>query len=450
MDALRAALPADWQLQLEPEPVFGAQMLVVRAGPRQAPPLLLVHGLGQNGFTDWLPVMPDLAKRWRVLAVDLPAFGYSSPSAARLSPTRYAQVLARLLAREGLGPLPVVGHSMGGAVALRLAADHPRRVSQLVLADVAGILHRTAFSKHTATLPIAVENVPEAWKEPAARLRDLGGQLVERLFGLSFDPTELLRSSDWLWSLVMRDRVSVNAAMALIDENFSPVVWQLEQPVRLIWGQVDRIAPLRTGELLARRLPRARLDTLAGVGHEPMHQAPRSFAALLERALTEPPPALRAEPPAAEPARDDLVCRGEVDRRYSGRFREVRIERCTALRLDDVVADRIVVSDSIVQMTGVRVRADDVALSVTNSELVATACDLHGRVALACDAARLDLAGVRLTASEDGVRAERRSRLVASVSELRDAGYTGWWHEDRELEREALDPRLPLRPLPSR
>jgi len=72
-------------------------MLTVRAGSKDAPLLLLVHGLGENGFTDWLPVMPMLARRYRVLAVDLPGFGYSSSPQAKFSPANYARVLANLL-----------------------------------------------------------------------------------------------------------------------------------------------------------------------------------------------------------------------------------------------------------------------------------------------------------------------------------------------------------------
>lgn len=448
VEALRAALPAAWSVKTEPEPVMGGEMLTVRAGPPQAPRLLLVHGLGQNGFTDWLPVLPQLARRWRVLAVDLPGFGYSSSPVAKLSPTNYARVLDSLLARDGSGPIVVVGHSLGGAVALRLAADHPQRVSKLVLVDAAGILQRTAFTKHTASVPLSVDGMPEPLKEPVARLRDLGNLIVERLFGLPNDPTGVLRANEALWGLALRDRATVNAALALVDENFSAAVHTLAQPVHLIWGEADPIAPLRTGELLARRLPKAQLVSLPGVGHVPMDQATAAFQVLLDNALQNPP-APRPEPPAATEAPQDVLCKGQVARRYSGRYRELRLEGCSAAVLTDVVADRIVIRDSIVQMTGVQVRSDDVALDITNSELIATASDFEGRLAIRADLSRLDLAGVRLAARGFAVQAAGRSRFVASVSEVRDAFYTGWWHDDRELEGELLDPRSPPRLLTS-
>lgn len=447
--ALRSRLPADWRIGLEPEPVLGGEMLVVQAGSAQDPPLLLVHGLGQNGFTDWLPVMGTLARRHYVLAVDLPGFGYSSTPQAKLSPTQLARVLDAMLARRQLGPLVVVGHSMGGALALRLAADFPHRVASLVVVDAAGILHRTAFSKHATIGQLPSEGWPDVLKEPAARLRDLGHLIVERILGLPFDPTEVLRANDWLWPLVLRDRSSINAALALVDEDFSAVVHTLPQPVHLIWGEADAVAPLRTGVLLERRLPRAQLSVLPGVGHVPMAQATGDFLLRLAQALREPPVPRAAEASAADGPLQDLHCVGEVDRRYRGRYRELRIERCTALQLHDVIADRIVVRDSIVQMTGVAVQAADVALHIGNSELVATACDFDGRTAIRTDASRLDLAGCRLSASGFAVQALGRSRLVASVSEIRDALYRGWWHEDRKLAGELLDPRSPSRRPPS-
>lgn len=439
--ALQARLPAAWDVGLAPEPVLGGQMLVVQAGARSAPPLLLVHGLGQNGFTDWMPVIAPLARQWRVVAVDLPGFGYSSAPQAKLSPTQFARVLERLLAQLAGPPAVVVGHSLGGAVALRLAADFPARVARLVLVDVAGILHRTAFGKHVTIGQLPSEGWPEVLKEPTARLRDLGHILVERVFGLP-DLTAVLRDNEWLWPLLLRDRSNVNAALALMDEDFTDIVYTLAQPAQLIWGELDTLAPLRTGELLARRLQRAQLHVLRGLGHTPMSQAPNEFLRLLQSVLQQPP--LRPSPvPPADGPLQDLVCTGEVDRRLGGRYRAVRIERCTALQMVDLIAERIEVRDSIVQMTGVQVRSADVALAITNSELVATACDFEGRIAIRSDASRLDLAGCRLQAQAFALQALGRSRLVASVCRIRDALFQGNWHADRELEASLLDPGAP-------
>lgn len=438
IEALKENLPREWTLAVERDAVFGGDILTVHAGPAKAPTVLLVHGLGQNGFTDWLPVIPQLALRYRVLALDLPGFGYSASPPGKYSPRNYARVLSALLARHANGPAIVIGHSLGGAVALRLAADHPEQVSKLVLVNAAGILQRTAFVKHSL-VPSWTEAMPPILREPAARVRDWGNAAIERVFGLPRDPTRVLRASDLAWALLLKDRSNVNAALALIDEDFSAAVHTVRQPVHILWGEADTVAPLRTGQLLAKRLPRAQLATLPGVGHTPMETAAENLLALLAFALDTEPSAAAAGDGGAAGA-TDLVCNGQAERRYSGRYREVRIERCRGVRLANLSAERIVIRDSTVQMVDVRVRGAEAALDIADSELVATASDFAGSVAIRADASRLDLAGVHLAATGQAVEAARRSRLIASVSRIESPAYTGYWHEDRELENAALAP----------
>ncbi|MCX8005701.1 MAG: alpha/beta hydrolase [Burkholderiaceae bacterium] len=438
MEALRRALPADWTLRVEREPVFGGSVLTVLAGPADAPPLLLVHGLGENGFTDWLPVLPQLARSHRVLALDLPGFGYSDRPPGKYSPRNYARVLAHLLARHARAPALVVGHSMGAAVALRLAADHPQHVRKLVLINAAGILQRTAFVKHSL-VPSATVAIPPVLREPAARARDWGVQAIERVFGLPHDPTRVLQASELAWALLLRDHANVNAALALIEEDFAAAVHTVRQPTHVIWGEADAVAPLRTGQVLARRLPNAQLVTLPGVGHTPMQSDPQPLLALLTLALQDDPVPAPVLAPATVPA-PDLECVDLADRRYRGHYRTVHIERCRDVRLEDLTAERIVIRDSRVHMVNVRVDSPETALQIAGSELVATAVDLNGRIAIHADAARLDLAGVLLRAHEHALLAARRTRVIASVSRIESPPYTGFWHEDRELANATLSP----------
>ena len=315
VDALKGQLPAEWSIQLEREAVFGSDMLVVQAGQSNAQTVLLVHGLGQHGFTDWLPALPQLARRYHVIAMDLPGFGYSGVPSGRYSPTSYARVLQGLLARHAKGGAIVVGHSMGAAVSLRMASHQPALVSKLILIDAAGILHRTTFAKHRASLPLSASNMPEFLKDPLARAADLGNRTVEWVFRLP-DLTRILKESDLAWDLLLRNRANVNAALAMMEEDFSAVVHTLQQPTQIIWGEADTVAPLRTGQLLARRLPRAELKTMPRVGHTPMLEAPEQFLALLSSALASDPAPPAPAAVALEPT--DLRCNALVDQQYSG------------------------------------------------------------------------------------------------------------------------------------
>lgn len=439
VDALRAKLPRDWTLEFERDAVFRGDMLVVQAGRANAQTILFLHGLGQIAFTDWVDVMKQLARRYHVVAVDLPGYGYSASPLGKYSPKNYARVVQDVLARHAKGPAIVVGHSMGGAVALRLASDYPASVRRLVLVDVAGILHRTSFVKHSATDPLPIENLPEVMKDPVARVKDFGRAAVERIFGLPNDPTRMLRQSELAWEVILRNRTNLNAALALVDEDFSTAIYTLRQPVQLIWGEADTIAPLRTGQVLARRLPNAQLRTLPGIGHTPMDAAPDQFLALLNEALTrDPAPRAPWSPPPVETT--DLKCSGQVDRQYGGHYRDVLIENCTAVRLVDLTAEHLVIRDSIVQLVNVQARSADVALDAINSEVVVTASDLSGEVAVRADNSRLDFAGVSLLALDSAVEARRRSRVIASVSEIHSPAFNGYWHDSVELENARLAP----------
>lgn len=440
LEALRQRLPADWQLATERDPVFGSDMLVVQAGMQHPQTLVLVHGLGQNGFTDWISVMPQLAQRYHVVTFDFPGFGYSASPNGKYSPTNYARVLSGVISRHAKGRIIVVGHSMGGAVALRYASSNPAQLDKLILVDAAGILHRTAFVKYSARLPIAVEQMPAFLKDRVARIKDFGNEAVEKIFSRP-DPTRLLAGNETIWGSVMANRTNVNAGMALVEEDFSADIPKMLTPTWILWGEADPVSPLRTGQMLAYRLPRAQLLTMPGVEHTPMDPATAQiFLPQLERALAgEPQPAFLPEPPPGALA--DVRCTGETDRLYSGHFREVIIQGCNAVKLQNLSAQRVVILDSMVQMLNTRVRsASGSALEVVNSELIATAGEFSGDVAISADKARLDLAGIRLDARRTPITVRRFTRVVGSSTEIRSPAFTGTWQGSKEIEMGVLAP----------
>jgi pimeloyl-ACP methyl ester carboxylesterase len=440
LEGLRKRLPAHWQLATERDPVFGSDMLVVQAGMEHPQTLVLVHGLGQNGFTDWISVMPQLAQRYHVVTFDFPGFGYSASPNGKYSPTNYARILSGVISRHAKGRAIVVGHSMGGAVALRFASSYPAQLDKLIIVDAAGILHRTAFVKYSARVPIAVEQMPAFMKDKLARIKDFGNEAVEKIFSRP-DPTRLLAGNETIWGSVMANRTNVNAGMALVEEDFSADIPKMQTPTWILWGEADPVAPLRTGQMLAYRLPRAQLLTMPGVEHTPMDPATAQiFLPLLERALAgDPQPASLPEPPLGTLA--DVRCTGQTDRLYSGHFREVIIQGCSAVKLQNLSAQRMVIVDSMVQMLNTRVRsASGSALEVVNSELIATAGEFSGDVAISADKSRLDLAGIRLDARRTPITVRRFTRVVGSSTEIRSPAYTGTWQGSKEIEMGVLSP----------
>ncbi|MGW3340668.1 alpha/beta fold hydrolase [Streptomyces sp. NPDC001009] len=124
--------------------VGGIRLAYQVAGPPDAPPLLLLHALGENS-TDWEPLVPVFAQHWRVYFPDLRGHGRSE------WPGKYSLELMRddvlgFLDALGLDQVDVIGHSMGGVAAYLLAEEHARRVRRLVLEDVPAPLPRQVTS----------------------------------------------------------------------------------------------------------------------------------------------------------------------------------------------------------------------------------------------------------------------------------------------------------------
>src|ERR671935_1460043 len=125
----------------------GSRLRYFLGGSAEAPPIVLVHGLG-GAAANWIELAPLLARRHRVLVPELPGHGLSTPLPAVPNLGVFADRIGLLAEREGMLPAGVVGHSLGGVVALRLALRRPDDVSSLVLAAAAGISSTTRRARY--------------------------------------------------------------------------------------------------------------------------------------------------------------------------------------------------------------------------------------------------------------------------------------------------------------
>lgn len=430
------SLPSHWRVHLDREPVFESQLYAVETGRENRQTVVLIHGLGQAGFTDWLKVIPELEKKYHVLAMDLPGFGRSSAPGGRYSPTNYAKVISWFVRKYANGPVVVVGHSMGGAVALRYASDFPTQVSKLVLVDVAGILERTAFLKHSAELPLNEQMGPNPIRGLTAKVKDLTGALVE-LSGVVPDVSKVINASDIIWNNVFFNRPNLNAAMALIQEDFSHAIKTLPHEVSIIWGGEDNIAPLRTGQILAGRLPQASLSVIPSCQHMPMVTHAQEFNRLLLGAITGK---LTIRPAQEQRAsKGDLVCKGRHGVTYSGVYDNVIIESCSGIRLVNVQAQNARLKNSNVSFLNTRIESTGTALIMLQSTLVATNSTIHGKIAIQASGCRLDLAGVSVIGEQQSINVRDSSRFIFSVSDVSGEFFTGNVHGVYRVENAGLD-----------
>jgi pimeloyl-ACP methyl ester carboxylesterase len=245
------------------------------------PPLVLVHGLGGSA-ANWTLLAPLLARRHRVLVPDLPGHGGSGASLAPEGLASLADVIGALMDAHEMAPSPVVGHSLGGDVAVRLAARRPDAVSALVVMAPGSL----AASSHLA----------RAWLRTwgLLRLSRLGGRLRydiatrPRLRRLAlggwgaFDaealpPEAVLGFLDGTVSAID----TATAREALIADDCRPELEHVRCRALVVWGARDRTTPLWHGFEYARRL-RAPLRTLPATGHLLIAERPGECAAIVE------------------------------------------------------------------------------------------------------------------------------------------------------------------------
>jgi pimeloyl-ACP methyl ester carboxylesterase len=238
----------------------GARLRVFAGGG--GPPLLLIHGFGGAAW-NFSELAPLLVRRSLVIP-DLPGHAGSSALPAAPGLASYADALAACI---DAGPVDVLGHSMGGAVALRLAERRPELVRRLVLAAPAGI----SSSSRGAGLSIAVIGIVKPARIAARRTERIARS--RRLKRLVFGPFEVanpdLLTERSVYGLLQGPTMhtdSLGAGRALNADDPRLDLGRLSAPVLLLWGADDRQVPIEDGFEYARRL-RAPLRVIADCGH---------------------------------------------------------------------------------------------------------------------------------------------------------------------------------------
>jgi pimeloyl-ACP methyl ester carboxylesterase len=404
-----------------PEPVFAGQVCFHEANRGAAHTVLLVHGIGGSA-DDWATQIPLLAQRYHVLAVDLPGFGLSDGGSRHYSPENYAAVLHHLVGQRARTPLLLVGHSLGGAVALNYAALHPDTVSRLVAADVAGILHRLAYSKFLVGSWLHARSAVPRWSSEL--LQSFAGKFLEGMERFPFDSEDLLSSG-----YGKGDGAELRiAAVALADADFTPLLPRVSAPVLLLWGKQDSTAPLRTADVLLRRLPRAWLEVIEDAGHVPMSEQPQVFnrrlLGFLDDALPPPPMAQELQGEAARVGR----CDHQRNMRFEGRYRRIELNGCGDVTIADADIGELYVFQSRVNIERSRIGGGALAVDVVGSDVKMTAVTLQGNVALRVARSRLDLAAVDLDGREAAVTTVSNSKAVFSLCQARSPHHAGGLH----------------------
>ncbi len=269
-EAAAGAAPAPREIQ-----AGGRRLRVLDLG-EGGTPVVLIHGFGAD-LNTWMFTQPVLAERRRTIAFDLPGHGGSDKALAGADPGAFAAVVGDLFDALGLERACLVGHSLGGAVALAFARARPQRVAGLVLIAAAGLGPEidggfidgfVAAQRRREAQEVLRRLVHDPQLVSRAMVEDV--LRYKRLDGVG----PALEAIAAAWFPGGRQAVALDPA-------------GLAMPVLLIWGREDRIVPAAHAEALAGRLPVAILD---GAGHLPHMEKSGEVNRLLARFLDGAPP----------------------------------------------------------------------------------------------------------------------------------------------------------------
>ena len=433
-------LPSHWQYSYYNEPILNSQMVVLETGKQHQQSVLLVHGLGTLAMKDWFSIIPELEKKYHVIAIDLPGFGLSGNPQGRFSPSNYARILNFISFKYAKGRVITIGHSMGGAVALRFAAMYPNKVAKLILVDAAGILEKTAFIKHVAQLPINEGRLPGIIRQKLAQLNSFASSVVES--STIHDPIYgVFNNSDMLWHKLLGDYPNINAAFSLVDEDFNQAIRQLKVPTDIIWGKQDKIATFRTAQVLYHQLSNATLQVIDDAEHVPMSSHTAVFLRLLKNSLQDKLPREKTVPSPIK-KQPSLICDNQSNKTYSGHYQTITLTQCTNIKLIDITSNNIIINDSLVAFENLTLTGNTTVLTLNNSVVKVTNGLISGDQAIYINDSRLDLAGVEINAKTAGIYAATSSKIVLSLSQLNSQSYQGGIHGAYQLEQQALESLL--------
>lgn len=259
----------------------------VEAG-KNGPPLVLLHGLGAS-VEIWQSTLVALSRDHRVLALDLPGFGRSGKPAAPHTPTYFAVIVRDFVDAMGLARTTLVGHSLGGAVALRFALDFPVRLERLGLVASAALGRGGSLLLRLMSLP----GVGELLSRPSRAGTALLFKLATHNPGAVSDAVVDVAYHFARFPGAQRSFLATLRALANFlgqrHKNFRPILDGLRQisvPTLVLWGRQDRILPVAHATS-TRAIPGALIDVWDQCGHLPMLEYPDRFNTLLRNFLSQ-------------------------------------------------------------------------------------------------------------------------------------------------------------------
>jgi pimeloyl-ACP methyl ester carboxylesterase len=238
-------------------------------------PLVLVHGLGARG-EDWSAMIPALAAHgFHVYVPDLLGYGRSPKPDVDYSISLEEQTVVQFMQAMHVARADIGGWSMGGWIVMKLALDHPEMVDRLVIYDSAGVYFPATWEPELFT-PADVVGVKKLIAMLTPKPRPLPNFAAEAAL-------RKLERNAWV---IRRSMTAMTNGRDLLDFR----LYQVSQPMLIVWGAQDELIPLSAGEAIHKSVPQSVLNIVEGCGHlAPVECARPVIEGTVEFLKAEPP-----------------------------------------------------------------------------------------------------------------------------------------------------------------
>jgi pimeloyl-ACP methyl ester carboxylesterase len=281
-------LDIDWREHQKWVQVAGTPVNVIDMG--QGDPIVFIHGLG-GSWVNWLENLPHFARDHRVVAMDLPGFGHSPMPADKISISGYGRIVSELLDTLAIERAVVVGNSMGGFIGVEIALQFSTRVEKLVLVSAAGLSIEHQRSEPALRALERLDNLlifTGGWLASRSETVTRRPQMRRQLMRLVAHRAEALPAALIAEQIKGTGKPGfVSALDALTDYPIRDRLGEIACPVLVVWGEEDRLVPVRDAHEFGRLIRDARVVVWPQTGHVAMLERPEAFNALVEEFVAE-------------------------------------------------------------------------------------------------------------------------------------------------------------------
>ena len=381
------------------EDEFNEKVYVRTYGKPTNDAIIFVHGMGDEASTTWDETIESLRDDYYILTFDLPGFGKSTKSNQLYSMKRYVKFIHNIKNKFIDKKYHLIGHSMGGAISLKYAHTYQRELKSLVLVDAAGILSKQAFSQ------FMIKNGMTSFF--GASVKDLNLDVaIAKIPAVieSFIPIniETLINSSSVRKHLLQSNPTAVSALSLVKEDFSGIPEDIYLNTRIIWGEDDNIAPLRTGYVLNKLIRHSRLNIIKGAKHVPIVDSFTEYISYIKEHLKYPyyNKSIKRNNINNTNKKRYIILEDVNGRVLSGDIEDLELVNCKNITIKNANIKKFTIINSRVNILHSDIDISKVSY-IIDSTIDMTVSSIKNTLPIEIYSSNIDFAGVNILSQED-------------------------------------------------